>query len=34
MGSPDAAEGVLAWLEKRAPRWSLRVSRDWPEWPE
>lgn len=34
MGSPDAAEGVLAWLEKRPPRWSLRVSRDWPKWPE
>ncbi len=34
MGRPDAAEGVLAYLEKRAPRWTLRVSRDWPEWPE
>jgi enoyl-CoA hydratase/carnithine racemase len=33
MGSPDAVEGVMAYLEKRAPRWSLSVSRDWPEWP-
>jgi enoyl-CoA hydratase/carnithine racemase len=34
MGQPDAGEGVLAWLEKRPPRWQGRVSRDWPEWPE
>ena len=35
MGRPDALEGVMAFLEKRAPRWQLRVSRDWPErWPE
>ena len=34
MGKPDAIEGVVAHLEKRAPRWQLRVSRDWPEWPK
>lgn len=30
MGREDALEGVMAFLERRAPRWSLRVSRDWP----
>jgi enoyl-CoA hydratase/carnithine racemase len=34
MGRADAREGVLAWLERRDPRWTLRVSRDFPEWPE
>ena len=34
MGRPDAVEGVMAYLEKRDPRWTLRVSKDWPEWPE
>lgn len=34
MGREDAIEGAMAWIEKRAPRWKLRVSRDWPEWPE
>ena len=34
MGKPDAIEGVVAHLEKRPPRWQLRVSRDWPEWPK
>jgi enoyl-CoA hydratase/carnithine racemase len=34
MGRPDAAEGVLAWVERRAPRWTLSVPRDWPgRWP-
>jgi len=34
MGRPDALEGVMAFLEKRAPRWELRVSRDFPSpWP-
>ncbi len=34
MGREDAIEGAMAWIEKRAPRWKLSVSRDWPEWPE
>ena len=33
MGAPDALEGPLAWLERRAPRWVGRVPRDWPGWP-
>ncbi|MBM4266546.1 MAG: crotonase [Deltaproteobacteria bacterium] len=34
MGRPDAVEGVLAFLEKRAPQWQLRVPRDFPKpWP-
>jgi enoyl-CoA hydratase/carnithine racemase len=31
---PDAVEGVAAFLDKRAPRWSLRATRDLPLWPE
>ncbi len=35
MGRPDALEGVLAFLERRVPRWQLRVSQDWPaHWPD
>ena len=30
MGRADAREGVLAYLERRAPRWSLSPTRDWP----
>jgi enoyl-CoA hydratase/carnithine racemase len=31
MGRPDAAEGVLAYLDRREPRWTLSPTRDWPE---
>jgi enoyl-CoA hydratase/carnithine racemase len=34
MGRPDAAEGVLAFLEKRQPAWTLSPTEDWPAWPE
>ena len=30
MGSPDALEGGAAAFEKRPPRWTSSVSRDWP----
>lgn len=34
MGKPDAHEGVMAFLERRDPDWSLSVNNDWPEqWP-
>jgi enoyl-CoA hydratase/carnithine racemase len=29
MGTADASEGVAAFFERRAPRFSSRVSRDW-----
>jgi enoyl-CoA hydratase/carnithine racemase len=32
MGKPDAAEGPVAYLERRAPRWTSSVADDWPEW--
>jgi enoyl-CoA hydratase/carnithine racemase len=31
MGQADAREGVLAFLERRDPQWSLSPTRDWPE---
>jgi enoyl-CoA hydratase/carnithine racemase len=34
MGSPDAAEGPAAWLERRKPKFTSSVSRDWPAWPD
>lgn len=33
MARPDAIEGPVAHVERREPRWTLRVSRDWPTWP-
>ncbi len=32
MAQPDAVEGGMAWFERRDPRWTGSVSRDWPEW--
>lgn len=34
MGGPDAREGVEAFLQRRAPRWSQSVSADWEPLPE
>ncbi|WP_422615746.1 enoyl-CoA hydratase/isomerase family protein [Nocardia jejuensis] len=34
MGRPDAAEGVRAFLEHRAPDWSARLSSEWKDLPE
>ena len=33
MGKPDAIEGVMAWIERRPPKWTLSVNSDWPDWP-
>ncbi|MCP4627052.1 MAG: crotonase [bacterium] len=34
MGTPDAIEGAMAYIEKRKPRWQLSPTRDWPDkWP-
>jgi hypothetical protein len=32
MGRPDAAEGPMAYLERRPPRWTSSVAKEWPEW--
>jgi len=34
MGRPDAAEGVRAFLDRRAPVWSARVSAEWTDLPQ
>jgi enoyl-CoA hydratase/carnithine racemase len=31
MGREDAVEGVLAYLERREPRWTLSPTNDWPD---
>jgi len=33
MGGVDAAEGVRAFLDRRSPRWSARVSTEWKDLP-
>ena len=32
MGTPDSREGVMAFMEKRDPEWSLTLTEDWPTW--
>ena len=32
MGTADSREGVMAYMEKRDPQWSLTMSEDWPAW--
>jgi enoyl-CoA hydratase/carnithine racemase len=32
MGAPDAREGVMAFLERRDPNWSMTLQDDWPSW--
>ncbi len=34
MGSADAREGVEAFVQRRAPRWSVSVAREWKPLPE
>ncbi|MEE8165234.1 MAG: enoyl-CoA hydratase-related protein, partial [Myxococcota bacterium] len=34
MPRPDAIEGPVSHVERRQPNWQLRVTRDWPKWPE
>ena len=34
MGHSDAAEGVIAFLERRDPNWSGSVAEEWPAWPQ
>ncbi|MCH7787819.1 MAG: enoyl-CoA hydratase/isomerase family protein [Acidobacteria bacterium] len=32
MAGPDAREGVVAFMEKRDPRWEMTLTDDWPDW--
>ena len=32
MGTADSREGVMSFMEKRDPDWTLRISQDWPKW--
>lgn len=33
MAHPDAIEGPMAHVQKRTPKWTMRVSKDWPDTP-
>jgi enoyl-CoA hydratase/carnithine racemase len=30
MGTPDTTEGVMAWVEQRAPQWQGTLADGWP----
>jgi enoyl-CoA hydratase/carnithine racemase len=32
MGREDAREGVMAFMEKRSPSWTMTLTEDWPDW--
>ena len=32
MSTPDAVEGGVAYIERRAPRWTASINKDWPDW--
>lgn len=32
MSNPDAVEGGLAYIERRTPEWTAKLSEDWPPW--
>jgi len=33
MGRADAMEGAVAYMERRAPKWTSSPTKDWPRWP-
>ena len=32
MSTPDAVEGGMAYFERRPPRWTASINKDWPQW--
>jgi enoyl-CoA hydratase/carnithine racemase len=32
MTTADAIEGGMAYMERRPPQWTARISKEWPEW--